>query len=58
MSLDTELPIFVRSAKTQYTRELLFSTPVNLMSLIFYGVNLSIHPAHQASSESHASELL
>lgn len=45
MSLDTELPIFVRSAKNQYTRELLFSTPVNLMSLIFMESTYQyIHP--------------
>ena len=43
--------LFARSAKTQYTRELLFSTVVNLMSLVVCGVHPSVHAAHQASSE-------
>jgi hypothetical protein len=43
--------LFERSAKTQYTRELLFSTVVNLMSLVVCGVHPSVHAAHQASSE-------
>lgn len=43
--------LFERSAKTQYTRELLFSTVVNLMSLVVCGVYPSVHAAHQASSE-------
>lgn len=43
--------LFERSAKTQYTRELLFSTVVNLMSLVVCGVHPSIHAAHQAYSE-------
>ncbi len=42
--------LFERSAKTQYTRELLFSTVVNLMSLVVCGVHPSVHAAHQASS--------
>ena len=41
--------LFERSAKTQYTRELLFSTVVNLMSLVVCGIHLSVHAAHQAS---------
>ncbi|MEH2205267.1 MAG: hypothetical protein V7K53_14500 [Nostoc sp.] len=40
-----------RSAKTQYTWELLFSTVVNLMSLVVCGVHPSVHAAHQASAE-------
>ncbi|MBW4634118.1 MAG: hypothetical protein KME30_20090 [Iphinoe sp. HA4291-MV1] len=40
--------LFERSAKTQYTRELLFSTVVNLMSLVVCGIHPSIHAAHQA----------
>ena len=51
MSRNPELTIFVRSAKTQYTRELLFSTVVNLMSLVVCGVHASVHAAHQASFE-------
>ncbi len=43
--------LFERSAKTQYTRELLFSTVVNLMSLVVCGVHPSVHAAHQASAE-------
>lgn len=43
--------LFERSAKTQYTRELLFSTVVNLMSLVVCGVHPSVHAAHQASRE-------
>jgi hypothetical protein len=43
--------LFKRSAKTQYTRELLFSTVVNLMSLVVCGIHPSIHAAHQASAE-------
>jgi hypothetical protein len=43
--------LFERSAKTQYTRELLFSTVVNLMSLVVCGVHPSVHAAHQASVE-------
>lgn len=43
--------LFERNAKTQYTRELLFSTVVNLMSLVVCGVHPSVHAAHQASSE-------
>ncbi|MEH1823139.1 MAG: hypothetical protein V7L31_29370 [Nostoc sp.] len=43
--------LFERSAKTQYTRELLFSTVVNLMSLAVCGVYPSVHAAHQASAE-------
>ncbi len=42
--------LFECSAKTQYTRELLFSTVVNLMSLVVCGVHPSVHVAHQASS--------
>jgi hypothetical protein len=43
--------LFERSAKTQYTRELLFSTVVDLMSLVVCGVHPSVHAAHQASSQ-------
>ncbi|MEH2080368.1 MAG: transposase [Nostoc sp.] len=43
--------LFERSAKTQYTRELLFSTVVNLMSLVVCGIHPSVHAAYQASVE-------
>jgi hypothetical protein len=43
--------LFERNAKTQYTRELLFSTVVNLMSLVVCGVRPSVHAAYQAASE-------
>jgi len=43
--------LFERNAKTQYTRELLFSTVVNLMSLVVCGIHPSLHAAHQAFSE-------
>jgi hypothetical protein len=43
--------LFERSAKNQYTRELLFSTVVNLMSLVVCGVHPSVNAAHQASAE-------
>ncbi len=43
--------LFECSAKTQYTRELLFSTLVNLMSLVVCGIHPSIHAAHQALAE-------
>jgi hypothetical protein len=40
--------LFERSAKTQYTRELLFSTVVNKIRLVVCGVHPSVHAAHQA----------
>jgi hypothetical protein len=43
--------LFERNAKIQYTRELLFSTVVNLMSLVVCGVRPSVHAAYQAVSE-------
>lgn len=43
--------LFERNAKIQYTRELLFSTVVNLMSLVVCGVRPSVHAAYQAASE-------
>ncbi|MBS3040156.1 MAG: IS4 family transposase [Dolichospermum sp. DET50] len=43
--------LFERTAKTQYTRELLFSTVVNLMSLVVCGVHPSVNAAHQALAE-------
>jgi len=43
--------LFESSAKTQYTRELLFSTVVDLMSLVVCGIRPSVHAADQASAE-------
>lgn len=43
--------LFESSAKTQYTRELLFSTLVNLISLVVCGIHPSVHAAHQALGE-------
>ncbi|MEH2071498.1 MAG: hypothetical protein V7K47_25665 [Nostoc sp.] len=40
--------LFECSPKTQYTRELLFSTLVNLISLVVCGIHPSVHAAHQA----------
>jgi hypothetical protein len=40
--------LFERSAKTQYTRELLFSTVVNKIRLVVCGVHPSVYAAHQA----------
>ena len=42
--------LFERSAQAQYTRELLFSQIVNLMSLVVCGIRPSIHAAYQASA--------
>ncbi len=42
--------LFERSAKAQYTRELLFSTLVNLISLVVCGIRPSVHAAYQASA--------
>ena len=43
--------LFESSAKTQYTRELLFSTVVDLMSVVVCGIRPSVHAAYQASAE-------
>ncbi len=43
--------LFKQSAKAQYTRELLFSTVVNLMSLVVCGIHPSVHAAHQAKTK-------
>lgn len=43
--------LFERGAKAQYTRELLFSTVVNLMSLVVCGIRPSVHAAYQAAAE-------
>lgn len=43
--------LFERTAQTQYTRELLFSTLVRLMSEVVLGVSPSVHAAYQDASE-------
>lgn len=43
--------LFERCAQTQYTRELLFSTTVDLMSQTVCGVQKSVHAAYQKSPE-------
>jgi len=43
--------LFERTAQTQYTRELLFSTVVRLMSEVVLGVSPSVHAAYQDASE-------
>ncbi len=40
--------LFERTIKTQYTRELLFSTVVEMMNTVTCGIRLSIHAAYQA----------
>ena len=46
--LDT---LFARTATQQYTRELLFSSLVQLMSEVVLGVQPSVHAAYQADKE-------
>lgn len=43
--------LFERTAEVQYTRELLFSTVVDLMGQVVLGVQPSIHAAYQAQAE-------
>ena len=43
--------VFERNRDKQYTRELLFSTVVDLMGLVALGLKPSLHAAAQASSE-------
>jgi IS4 transposase len=42
--------LFARTAQQQYTRELMFSTLVQLMSEVVLGVHPSVHAAYQANS--------
>lgn len=46
--LDT---IFESNAKVQYTRELLFSTLVNLLSLVVCGIHPSVNAAYKAKAK-------
>jgi IS4 transposase len=43
--------LFERWAQRQYTRDLLFSTVVDLMALVVTGSRRSVHAAYQASAE-------
>ena len=51
--LDTERmdALFERTAEVQYTRDLLFSSVIDLMGQVVLGVQPSIHAAHQAQAE-------
>ncbi len=41
--------LFEKNTTTQYTKELLFSTVVEMMNLVVCGIRPSIHAAYQAS---------
>jgi predicted nucleic acid-binding Zn finger protein len=43
--------LFERTAQVQYTRELAFSTVVDLMAQVVLGMQPSVHAAHQAQAE-------
>jgi hypothetical protein len=43
--------LFERTAKVQYTRELLFSSVVNLMSLVVCGIRPSVNAAYKAKAQ-------
>jgi hypothetical protein len=43
--------VFERHSDTQYTRELLFSTVVDLMSLVALGLRPSLHAAAQKAQD-------
>ncbi len=43
--------LFEQQAQRQYQRELLFSTIVNLMSLVVGGIALSVNAAYQAKAK-------
>lgn len=43
--------LFEKTATRQYTRELLFSTVVELMALVVCGMHRSVHAAYQAKKE-------
>lgn len=44
--------LFERTAKVQYTRELVFSSAVDLMGQVVLGIQPSIHAAYQAQAQS------
>src|SRR5436305_13059870 len=43
--------LFERCAQRQYTRDLLFSSLVDLMALVVTGIRPSVHAAYQAAPE-------
>ena len=43
--------LFARTAQQQYTREILFSSLVQLMSEVVFGVHPTVHAAYQANKE-------
>ena len=43
--------LFERTAEVQYTRDLLFSSVVDLMGQVVLGVQPSVHAAYQAQAE-------
>jgi hypothetical protein len=43
--------LFKRTARLQYTRELMFSSVVNLMGQVVLGIHPSVHAAYQAQAE-------
>jgi hypothetical protein len=43
--------LFARTAEVQYTRELLFSSVVDLMGQVVLGIQPSVHAAYQAQAE-------
>lgn len=43
--------LFERTAKVQYTRELMFSTVVDLLGQVVLGIQPSVHAAYQAQAE-------
>lgn len=47
LSLQKLDELFERSTQTQYTRELMFSKVVEMMSSVAYGIRPSIHAAYQ-----------
>ena len=49
--------LFERTAEVQYTRELLFSSVVDLMGQVVLGVQPSVHAAYQAQAERSASRI-
>ena len=49
--LNAWIPLFERTATHQYTRELLFSSLVQLMSEVVLGVQPSVHAAYQTHKE-------
>lgn len=51
LSADSVNELFAANAETQYARTMLFSSAVDLMSLVVMGIRPSIHAAYQATPE-------